>query len=195
VTENIYFVDKYDEPTGEISEKLTAHNSDTKLHAAFSCYVFNDAGQFLVTKRASTKKVWPTVWTNSCCGHPMPNESRKEAINRRLLYELGLRVYDIELILDDYTYRTPPYKGIIEHEFCPLYVARTSEEPSLNPKEVAAYKWVDWSWFVEQAKGDSDDYSNPDALNSPVWSWWCKDQLSQLQTSIKFQEFLAILSR
>lgn len=54
--ENIVFVDQNDKPTGEVAEKYSAHNASTKLHAAFSVYVFNTKGDFLVTKRASTKK-------------------------------------------------------------------------------------------------------------------------------------------
>ena len=81
--ERIYYVDNNDQQTGESDEKLHAHHADTKLHAAFSCYIFNDKGQLLVTKRAETKKVWPDVWTNSCCGHPHPDESREDAVKRR----------------------------------------------------------------------------------------------------------------
>lgn len=98
-TQLIYYVDKNDNPTGEVEEKIAAHHSETKLHAAFSCYVFNAKGQFLVTRRASSKKVWPSLWTNSCCGHPMPGESRVSAVKRRLLYELGLESVSIEKII------------------------------------------------------------------------------------------------
>jgi isopentenyl-diphosphate delta-isomerase len=198
--ENIYYVDIHDNPTGEISEKLAAHNEDTKLHAAFSCYVFNEKGEFLVTQRAHTKKVWHGVWTNSCCGHPGPGESREDAIERRLKYELGMTVRKIQLILPEYIYKTPPYSGIIEHEFCPVYIATADSEPNPNPDEVEDYKWVEWKWFLEQTNNDSDDYSyfknsipDDDELGKnhiPKWSWWCKDQLKLLVTNNTFQEFI-----
>lgn len=180
MTELIYYVDKNDTPTGETSEKYAAHNLDTKLHAAFSCYIFNEKGDFLVTKRSSNKKVWPNVWTNSCCGHPGPGESREDAIRRRVKFELGMSVEDISLIIPKYVYMTPPYNGIIEHEYCPVFVATAVGEPVPNPDEVSDYKWVSWDWFLEHTSNDSDDYSNPNSTNSPVWSWWCKDQLKHI---------------
>lgn len=187
--ELVVFVDKNDQPTGETGEKLASHHADTKLHAAFSCYVFDDTGQFLVTKRASVKKVWPNVWTNTCCGHPMPGETREDAIKRRLEYELGMSVKDITLIVPDYTYKTPPYNGIIEHEYCPIYTAIAVSDPHPNPQEVSDYKWVSWQWFLDETAKDSDDYSwfaidrtgQIPPGGSPQWSWWCKDQIKYLK--------------
>lgn len=168
--EQIVFVDETGTPTGETGDKLASHHANTKLHLAFSCYVFNDAGDFLVTQRALSKKVWPGVWTNSVCGHPAPGESLEAAIARRLEDELGMTAKDVQVVLPNYRYKTPPYKGIIENEFCPVFVARARSEPQPNPNEVEAYKWMSWPAFVAAAGADrGDDYS-----------WWTKDQLKQL---------------
>lgn len=188
--EKIYFVDESDNPTGEVSEKFAAHHAHTKLHAAFSCYVFDDNGRFLVTQRAYSKKVWPSVWTNSCCGHPAPGETRINAIRRRLDFELGMQASHIQLILPDYIYTTPPYNGIIENEFCPLYVAIAVNKPDPNPDEVRDYEWISWNSFIDQTRKDSDDYSDLSAADAPVWSWWCKDQLKYLTHNQDFNSFL-----
>lgn len=193
--EQIYYVTKNDEPTGETAEKYSAHTSQTKLHAAFSCYVFNEKGEVLVTQRAAMKKVWPNVWTNSCCGHPFPDETREDALHRRMEYELGMKVNNVELILPEYTYKTPPYNGIVEHEYCPVFVAIAETEPIPNPSEVSAYKWVGWDWFKAQTEHDSDDYTNPDSPGSPTWSWWSKDQIEKLLSSDRFNEFLNRLKK
>lgn len=203
MAEFIYYVDKNDKPTGEVAEKFSAHSDDTKLHAAFSCYVFNKKGQFLVTQRAHTKKVWHGVWTNSCCGHPEPNESREDAIKRRLKYELGMTSNEPELVLAEYIYITPLYDGVVDHEYCPVYVALASSEVIANPAEVEDYKWVDWDWYVRELKNDSDDYSMfkdsiPQDLelgsnHIPKWSWWCKDQLEYLENNKEFLDFLSSL--
>lgn len=192
MTELIYFVDQNDIATGETEEKYAAHHAHTKLHAAFSVYVFNDKGQFLVTQRAFSKKVWPEVWTNTCCGHPMPGESREAAIARRMQYELGMKVKDLKKVLPNYMYKTPPYKEIIEHEYCPVYFARAASEPVPNPAEVASYRWVDWQDFVAAAEADGpgsggqrpwmDKLAHDEYRQLGIWSWWCKDQLKLLKT-------------
>lgn len=169
--EQIVFVNEDGTPTGEVGPKLESHTARTRLHLAFSCYVFNDQGELLVTQRAHGKKVWPNVWTNTVCGHPAPGEDMAAAIVRRLDYELGMKAEDFQVVLPTYRYRTPPYNAIIENEFCPVYVARAVGEPSPNPAEVDNYKWLSWDTFVQQALADTTD----------VWSWWCKDQLQKLK--------------
>jgi isopentenyl-diphosphate delta-isomerase len=172
--ELIVYVDDQGVPTGETAPKLDAHTGNTRLHAAFSCYVFNEDSKLLVTQRALTKKVWPGVWTNSVCGHPGPGESDEDAIIRRTDYELGMQVTDISVILPNYKYRTPPFNGIVENEFCPVYLAVIdSSYPTLNPSEVEDYKWMDWNDFVTELKKDDNK-----------WSFWCKDQVRQFNKKI-----------
>ncbi len=168
-TELIVLVDDDGAPIGTAG-KLASHHAQTPMHLAFSCYVFDERGRLLVTRRAADKLVWPGVWTNSVCGHPAPGESLRAAIERRLSYELGMGARDIELILPRYRYRAPPFRGIVEHEFCPVFVADADGEPQPNPAEVADFAWIDWSEFVQAAATDTAD----------VYSWWCKDQVAQL---------------
>jgi len=123
--------------------KSSVHGTHTALHLAFSCHVLNDQGQVLVTRRALGKTAWPGVWSNSFCGHPRPAESVLAAVHRRADYELGLELIDIELALPLFRYRATDANGIVEHELCPVYTARTVGEPVLNPLEVVDAKWVD----------------------------------------------------
>lgn len=168
--ERIVLVDESGKPTSKTLPKLQAHTGDTPLHLAFSCYVFNDKGQFLLTQRAKSKKVWPGVWTNSVCGHPQPHEDMVDAIKRRLKFELGMSAKDFEVVLPQYRYKTPPFNGIIENEFCPVYFARAASSVKPNPEEVEVFEWVAWDEFVKRAGADNND----------TFSWWCKDQLKQL---------------
>ncbi|CAN5458951.1 isopentenyl-diphosphate Delta-isomerase [Microbacterium sp.] len=123
--------------------KSSVHGRDTALHLAFSCHVMNDDGQVLVTRRALNKTTWPGVWSNSFCGHPRPAEPVLSAVHRRAEYELGITLTDIELALPLFRYRAVDASGIVEYEVCPVYTARTSDEPILNPLEVTEAKWVD----------------------------------------------------
>ncbi len=170
VEELIVLVDDEGNAIGS-AEKWSSHHADTPLHLAFSCYVFDDAGSFLMTRRALPKKVWPGVWTNSVCGHPAPEESMIAAIQRRLQYELGMSAGDIQVALPEHLYRAPPFDGIVEYEFCPVYVARATSDPQPNPLEVGACAWTDWNAFVADAEADTND----------TYSWWCKNQLKELK--------------
>jgi isopentenyl-diphosphate delta-isomerase len=167
--EMIVLVDERGRPTGT-AEKHRAHHGDTPLHLAFSCYVFDDSGAFLATRRALTKKVWPGVWTNSVCGHPAPGERHRDAIQRRLRYELGMQARDIEVLLPNHLYRAPPFRGIVEYELCPVFIARQASAPRPNPLEVGACAWIEWDEFVRRAQDDTDN----------AYSWWCKNQLREL---------------
>lgn len=171
-TEQIVFVDPDGTPTGETGPKLASHTAETRMHLAFSCYIFRPGdNKFLVTQRALSKKVWPGVWTNSVCGHPAPGEAMESAIRRRATHELGISdMRDIKVVLPHYTYKTPPYNGIIENEFCPVYVAYVSEDFTPNPEEVEAYKWLSWPEYIQLLDSDPENMS-----------YWCKDQYKQLK--------------
>lgn len=179
--EQIVFVSENGRPTGEVGPKLESHTAATRLHLAFSCYIFRPKDKkVLVTQRALSKKVWPGVWTNSVCGHPMPGESLEDAIRRRAEYEIGAKTLrDISCVLSSYRYTTPPYNGIVENEFCPVFIAYTEEEPVPNPEEVEAYKWLTWPEYARMLA------RKPDKM-----SYWAKDQYKQLQ---KLEPFAALL--
>jgi isopentenyl-diphosphate Delta-isomerase len=180
-TEQIVFVHENGTPTGETGPKLASHTAATKLHLAFSCYIFRRSDKaLLVTQRALAKKVWPGVWTNSVCGHPAPGETVEDAIRRRTAYELGINTLDgMRVILPAYHYTTPPYNGIIENEFCPVYAALTDEEPVSNPEEVEAYMWLSWPAYAHKLQEEPD-----------IMSYWAKDQYRQLQQAASFAAFI-----
>ncbi|QGU05210.1 isopentenyl-diphosphate Delta-isomerase [Corynebacterium comes] len=128
--------------------KATVHTRDTPLHFAFSCYLLDDDGRLLLTRRALSKKTWPGVWTNSFCGHPGPGESREEAIVRRSVEELGFAegaVGDIVTVLPEFRYRAVDSSGIVENEFCPVFVARLKSGEQADPvvEEIDSLAWAD----------------------------------------------------
>ncbi len=157
------------EPIGE-AEKYSIHHQETPLHLAFSCYITNDKGEVLITRRSLKKVAWPGVWTNSVCGHPMQGEELIDAVKRRAGFELGLSHLDnIRLKLEAFQYCERDASGIVENEFCPVFKAETNSEPQVNPDEVMDYKWV-----------KIDDLYR--SVQSTPWAFspWMVKQLEQL---------------
>ena len=124
------------------ADKTLVHGTDTPLHLAFSCHVYNEAGELLVTRRALGKLTWPGVWTNSFCGHPAPDEAMADAVARRASFELGIALGPLEPMLPDFRYRAVDASGIVENEVCPVFSAVTTDAVAANPSEVAEWRWV-----------------------------------------------------
>ena len=179
--EHVVLVDEQDKDLG-LAEKATVHTADTPLHRAFSSFLFNSRGELLLQQRAHRKKTWPGVWSNSACGHPQRGESYNAAVQRRLKFELGLdiSVEKILMMLPDYLYRYE-HLGVVEHEFCPVFVIFADVEPNPNPEEVAKTRWISWQQFLADIEKENE------------YSEWCVEEAQLLQAlpefRLKFQEF------
>jgi isopentenyl-diphosphate delta-isomerase len=153
--------------------KAASHHRTTPYHLAFSSYLVDDAGRVLITQRAHHKATWPSVWTNSCCGHPAPGEGLRSAVLRRLGEELGLGLgpEGFTLLLPEFSYRAEMDNGVTEFERCPVVRVRVapSEAGALrpNPGEVAAAEWRSWDECLNLA-------------GRPEASPWYRLQIAQL---------------
>lgn len=150
------------------ADKAGVHHADTPLHLAFSCYLFDADGRVLVTRRALSKRTWPGVWTNGCCGHPAPGEPLADAVRRRVRQELGVAVSDLTLLLPTFRYRAV-LDGVVEHEMCPVFVARVEDPLALDPDEVAEVAWEPWTDFRTGVLAGGRDVSP-----------WCREQVAML---------------
>jgi isopentenyl-diphosphate delta-isomerase len=140
--ELVVLLDESGTPVGT-AEKATVHSTETPLHLAFSCHIFDATGRILVTRRALSKLTWPGVWTNSFCGHPAPDERLEDAVHRRAEQELGVALDSLQVALPDFRYRAVDASGIVEYEICPVYRATASGALHARPSEVMDAEWVD----------------------------------------------------
>lgn len=165
----VVLLDEHGRPCGTWP-RATVHTADTPLHLAFSCYLFDDAGKVLLTRRAVTKRTWPGVWTNSFCGHPRPGEDTQNAIERYANHELRTTVDELTCVLPAFRYRAVDPGGVVENELCPVYVAQHTGTLDSNPDEVAETRWV------------SPDELRAAASAAPwALSPWLLEQLGELE--------------
>jgi isopentenyl-diphosphate Delta-isomerase len=162
-----------------IADKARVHAARTPLHLGFSCYAFDASDRLLVTRRAAVKRTFPGLWTNTCCGHPLPREPLESAVARRLDFELGLTPHALILALPDFRYRAS-MKGVEENELCPVFLCRVLNPPLPNPDEVADFRWQAWPAYAQAA-----------ARAEPSLSPWSSLQVRALERDDLVRGFLA----
>lgn len=132
--------------------KLASHHEDTPLHLAFTVYAFDSAERLLLTRRSLAKKTWPGVWTNTCCGHPIPGESLADAVARRVRAELGCGLTAADVVVDRIRYRAEMGNGITENEMGPVVRVLLDGPVAPDPDETDQVRWVPWPDLVHQVE-------------------------------------------
>ncbi|GIM07729.1 hypothetical protein Vretimale_11814 [Volvox reticuliferus] len=142
------------------------------LHRAFSVFLFSPDGKLLLQQRAASKVTFPSVWTNTCCSHPLagqdPNEvdsadriadgsvpGIKAAAVRKLGHELGIPPDQVPAASFTFLTRVHYCAGDVhtygpqaewgEHEIDYVLFVRPMQPVSLapNPDEVDDVRYVD----------------------------------------------------
>lgn len=168
--DDVVLVDDQGRPIGR-HDRQSVHSDRTPRHLAMSCWIVREDGSVLITRRALEKRSWPGVWTNSCCGHPRPDESIDRAVRRRVHEELGIVLMELSCLLPDFSYRAVDQSGIVEDEFCPVFRATAVASADLAPDRAEV---MDWTW------------QPPDRLRTAVraapyaFSPWSREQLALL---------------
>ncbi len=155
--DELILVDEQDNPVG-YETKLRAHENGGRLHRAFSIFIFNDAGEVLLQRRAAGKYHFGGLWTNACCSHPRRGQSTLDAAHTRLQEEFG---FDADLTERfTFIYRAPdPTSGLTEHEFDHVFTGRFDGEPRPNPDEIGDWKWVWPEELLADVKARPDTYT------------------------------------
>lgn len=153
--EFVILVDEKDNELGTM-EKMEAHEKGL-LHRAFSVFVFDKDGNFLIHQRAKEKYHSGGLWTNACCSHPRHGETTKDAAKRRLQEEMGF-VCDVEKKFS-FVYKRSLDKGLIEHEFDHVFFGVYDGKINFNTDEVMDYKFMPLEDLKKDLETNPNDYT------------------------------------
>ena len=154
--EQVILVDAQDREIGTL-EKLAAHRNGGVLHRAFSVFLVDPQGRWLLQQRAAGKYHFPNLWTNSCCSHPRPGEAMPAAASRRLVEEMGIACALEPAFVT--TYRAAVDPDLIEHEVVHVFIGTYDGAISPDPDEVASWRWVSVEDLVADIAARPDAYT------------------------------------
>jgi isopentenyl-diphosphate delta-isomerase len=156
----------------EAAHRFEGATPTGRLHRAFSVFLFDAEGRLLLQQRAASKITFPSLWTNTCCSHPLAGQAppevdapgdvasgavpgAKRAAVRKLAHELGVApaalpaaafryLTRLHYCARDATTWGGPGARWGEHEVDYILFARAPPALALapNPEEVAATRWV-----------------------------------------------------
>jgi isopentenyl-diphosphate delta-isomerase len=88
------------------------------------------------------------LWTNTCCGHPLPGEAVNESAMRRLQEEMGFECLLLPAFL--FTYKAELDQGLIEYEYDHVLIGYHNMPPIPDPDEVSEWKYEALTVIKEQ---------------------------------------------
>ncbi len=153
--EQVILVDADDREIGTM-DKMEAHRKG-KLHRAFSVLLFNSNGELLIQKRALSKYHSAGLWTNTCCSHPLPNESVAIAAQRRLQEEMGISLKPS--FAYKFIYKTQLDCDLIEHECDHVLVGEFDGKPTPNKHEAADWKFVSLQTLRKEVAANPEHFT------------------------------------
>lgn len=153
--ERIILVDEHDNAIGTM-EKMEAHRKGA-LHRAFSVLLFNSNGEVLLQKRSKNKYHTAGLWTNTCCSHPLPHESIKDATRRRLKHEMGIDIQP--QFAFKFIYRIDLEGDLIEHECDHVFLGTFDGTPVINEEEVEEWKFMNLNSLRSDMKQFPEAYT------------------------------------
>jgi len=167
--------------------------------------------ELLIHQRSAKKITFPLYWTNSCCSHPLHtpeeiveenNTGIKQAIKRRVKFELGVELDTIEdyKFMGKFTYSAPFNEqwGEKELDYC-FIIQREFGDIKFNPDEIQEVKWVSRKEVVNFLQQRIDKYKENVTpwfeliLQQHFFKWWElveKDKLASFQAKLETQSLM-----
>lgn len=152
--QDIILVNEKDEPRGR-DEKLKVHQQG-KLHRAFSVFIFNSKGEWLLQKRAQSKYHSPGLWSNACCSHPRYGKDILREAKKRLKEEMGIVSFLKEIFVFSYRVKLG---ALSENEIDHVFTGTFNGVPEPSKKEAAGWKWISFLALKKDIKENPQNYT------------------------------------
>ena len=155
--EYVVLVDEKDNKIG-LEEKIKCHLPNGKLHRAFTALLFDANGKLVVTKRSSSKMLWPGDWDGTFASHPRETETYVTSAERRVPEELGILCKMDYLMKFEYHI---PYKDIgSENEICGTLIGLVDNLSNLKiiENEISEIKYISANELKQDLKENPEIY-------------------------------------
>ncbi|WAC15126.1 isopentenyl-diphosphate Delta-isomerase [Dyadobacter pollutisoli] len=172
MNDQVVLVNEHDVEIG-LMPKLEAHQKGA-LHRAFSVFIFNSKGEMLLQQRAFGKYHSEGLWSNTCCSHPLPNESAHHGAVRRLHEEMGIHA-DLRFLFS-FQYRVNLENGLTENELDHVYWGISDAKPEINTTEVSNFRYMK----IQDIKAGM-------AAHPAQYTEWFKICLAEVEDKIKLR--------
>ena len=138
MSDALILVDYKDRQIGSC-DKETAHR-EKKRHRAFSVFIYH-GNRMLIRMRNPQKYHSGGLWANACCSHPRLGEELTEAVERRMMEEIGVSCGVEELF--SFTYFTKFSDRMYEYEFDHVFLGDYDGKILPDPEEIAQVRWIE----------------------------------------------------
>lgn len=155
MSQQVILVDESDRALGT-SEKMAAHEAGV-LHRAFSIFLFDARGRWLLQQRHPGKYHSGGLWTNTCCSHPGPGELTEVAARKRLRQEMGIEAEIAPAF--QFRYRAELDNDLIEHELDHVFLGDFEGVPAPDPVEVSDWRWIPESELLDDLSRQPEAYT------------------------------------
>ena len=155
--EYVVLVDEKDNKIG-LEEKVKCHLPNGKLHRAFTALLFDANGKLVVTKRSSSKMLWPGDWDGTFASHPRETETYVTSAERRMPEELGILCKMDYLMKFEYHI---PYKDIgSENEICGTLIGLVDNLSNLKiiENEISEVRYISANELKQDLKENPEIY-------------------------------------
>ncbi|MEO6285942.1 MAG: isopentenyl-diphosphate Delta-isomerase [Dyadobacter sp.] len=172
MNDQVVLVNEHDVEIG-LMPKLEAHQKGV-LHRAFSVFIFNSKGEMLLQQRAFGKYHSEGLWSNTCCSHPLPDESAHHGAVRRLQEEMGIHA-DLRFLFS-FQYHVNLENGLTENELDHVFWGISDARPDINTAEVSNFRYMK----IQDIKAGM--IAHPDQYTE-----WFKICLAEVEDKIKLR--------